>query len=324
WNRDNDDECEPDGCSEHGFQRELHAREQFQWELCEVHGYGDRVHDHGDAGSGSGWLSAGTREWHSDRAASNDNARLHDIGESEHADGYRGQCHDVHDQHRSIKRVHWGGDAQCERVAGGGDSEFFTRDGDGVREFDVDGDHDGEHADGDVDVDDHGDEWKFDAYDDGEFGCECTSTTAGLYGIGESEHADGDSRQCGDVHDDDRSVERVWRGGDAQCERIADGGDGELFAGDGDGSRKLDVDSGDGGEHAGGDVDLDDHGDERECDAHGDGDADGDGGRERSDQHRFCGARDSHGEYGGGWGGGEGELEQCQRADEYDGASVGG
>src|SRR5262249_26665437 len=153
---------------------------------------------------------------------------------------------------------------------------------------------------------------------------ECAIHTAGHYSIEEIEHAVGDSSECGDVHGDDRSIDRVWRGGDAQCERIADGGYSEFFAGDGDGSRKLDVDSNDGGEHAGGDVDVDDHGDERECDAHGDGGADGDGGRDRSDQHRFCGARDSHGEYGGGWGGGEGELGQRQPADEYDGASVGG
>src|SRR4029077_11976668 len=130
--------------------------------------------------------------------------------------------------------------------------------------------------------------------------------------------------QCGYIHDDDWIIERVWRGGDARCEWIADGGDGGLFAGDGDGGREFDIDGDNDRDYAGGDVDLDDYGHQRKCDAYRDGDAGGDDGGDGSDQHRLCGARDSHGEYGSGWSGGEGELEQRQRAVECDGTSVGG
>ena len=48
---DHDDERESDGCGEHGFQRNVHAGEQFERQLRKVHGHGDRIHDHGDARS---------------------------------------------------------------------------------------------------------------------------------------------------------------------------------------------------------------------------------------------------------------------------------
>src|SRR5882724_816305 len=323
-NGDHDDECEPDGCSEHEFQRDIHAGEQFERELCEVHGHGNGVHDYGDAGSGSGRISASTSEWHSDRAACSGNAGLYDIREPEHADGYRWQCDDVHGEYWSTERFHRGSDAERQWITGRGDGELFTGDGDGNRKLDVDGNDDREHTGRDIDTDDYGNKRKPDAYSNGEFGNECTTTTAGLYDFSESEHADSDCGQCDDLHGEHWSIERVWWGRDAECEWIADRGDGGLFTGDGDRSRELDVDGNDGGEHSGGDVDVDDYRNKRERDAYGDGDADSDGGREGSDQHRLCWARDSHGEYGGGWGGGEAELEQRQRADEYDAARVGG
>lgn len=69
-------QCEPDGCGEHGFQWDIHAGEQFERELCEVHGHGNGVHDNGDAGSGNGRVSASTSEWHSGRAALSQSSRF--------------------------------------------------------------------------------------------------------------------------------------------------------------------------------------------------------------------------------------------------------
>ena len=85
-----------------------------------------------------------------------------------------------------------------------------------------------------------------------------------------------------------------------------------LFTGDGDGSGKFDTDGNDDEKHACGDIDADDHGNERERDTHGDGEPVGDDASDESDQHRLCWARDGDGEYGSGRRRREGELEQCE------------
>ena len=66
---DHCDEHESDGRREHGFQWNVYAGEQFERELCKVHGYGDGVHDHGNAGGHHRRLSAGACKRHTDRAA---------------------------------------------------------------------------------------------------------------------------------------------------------------------------------------------------------------------------------------------------------------
>ena len=93
---DHDDERESDGCGEHGFQRNVHAGEQFKRQLREIHGYRDGIHDHGDAGSKHGCVSAGPGKRHPDRTARSDLTGFLDHGESEFADGARWESRNVH------------------------------------------------------------------------------------------------------------------------------------------------------------------------------------------------------------------------------------
>ena len=60
--------------------------------------------------------------------------RLHDHGESQHADGDRWKHDDVHGNDWSIERVRRGGDAKRDGVTDGSDAEFLAGDGDWGRE----------------------------------------------------------------------------------------------------------------------------------------------------------------------------------------------
>ena len=85
-------------------------------------------------------------------------AQLQFDGDAEYADGGGGECDDVDGQHCGAERIHWGGDAERERTAGGSDSEFRAGDGDRGPKVDADGDEQFHDSARNVSTDHHGHE----------------------------------------------------------------------------------------------------------------------------------------------------------------------
>src|ERR1039458_2471826 len=117
-------------------------------------------------------------------------AKLQSDSDPEFADGGGGERDDFYHEHWGGERIQWGGDAECERAAGGSDGEFLAGDGDRGGHFDADGDHQFYDSARDVSADHHGDQREFDP--DGERdpdGGECGGDRDQVRGRG---HGDGE------------------------------------------------------------------------------------------------------------------------------------
>src|SRR5271165_30821 len=233
-------------------------------------------------------------------------ARFLHFSLSEFTNRHSRQPGNLHNLHRGGGRVYRGRDIGCERLAGRRDREFRAGDGDRIGEFDADGDDEWNDRGGDISADHHGDERNPDSNGECVAGGERDATAPRLQSDGDAGDADGGGGEYDDVHGQHRGVERVRWGGDAECEWVAGGHDGEFRAGDGDGVGEIDADGDDEWNDAGGDVSADHYRDERQSDAHGEYSVGGEWGCDR-DQVRGSGHGD--GEYGSGRSGCPVELE---------------
>ena len=102
-------------------------------ELCAVHHHRHRVHDYRHTRGIDRFGSTSTSQCHPDCAPGADNAHLQSDGHAEFADGGGGERDDFYHEHWGGEWIQWGGDAECERVAGGSDAEFLAGDGDRAR-----------------------------------------------------------------------------------------------------------------------------------------------------------------------------------------------
>ena len=106
-----------------------------------------------------------------------------------------------------------------------------------------------------------------------------TKPTTGLCNNGESRESDGDAGKQHQLYGDGDGTERVWGKHEFGGKRVADGSGSEFQSGHGNGDGNEHADGDDECEHAGGEFDADDHGDEREFESQQSGDVGGRDGR---------------------------------------------